>query len=75
MPHLLPSVLVNITFGVGTAILMESALSFIGLGIQPPAASWEHAHQRAELSVLVSLARSVPWHIDPHDGRGDQRSR
>lgn len=39
-PHLLPSILVNITFGVGTAILMESALSFIGLGVQPPAASW-----------------------------------
>jgi peptide/nickel transport system permease protein len=40
LPHLMPSVLVNITFGVGTAILMESALSFIGLGVQPPAASW-----------------------------------
>lgn len=40
LPHLLPSVLVNVTFGVGTAILMESALSFIGLGVQPPAASW-----------------------------------
>ena len=40
LPHLLPSVIVNATFGVGTAILTESALSFLGLGVQPPAASW-----------------------------------
>jgi peptide/nickel transport system permease protein len=56
MPHLLPSVLVNITFGVGTAILMESALSFIGLGIQPPAASWGNMLTNAQ-----SYLYSSPW--------------
>jgi peptide/nickel transport system permease protein len=56
LPHLLPSMLVNITFGVGTAILMESALSFIGLGIQPPAASWGNMLNNAQ-----SYLYSSPW--------------
>ena len=55
-PHLLPSVLVNVTFGVGTAILMESALSFIGLGIQPPSASWGNMLTNAQ-----SYLYSSPW--------------
>jgi peptide/nickel transport system permease protein len=40
LPHLVPTVLVAATVGVPTAILTESALSFLGLGVQPPAASW-----------------------------------
>jgi peptide/nickel transport system permease protein len=42
--HLLPNamgpVLVVSTLGVGGAILIESALSYLGLGVQPPTASW-----------------------------------
>jgi peptide/nickel transport system permease protein len=42
--HVLPSAigpaLVATTLGVGNAILLESGLSFLGLGIQPPAPSW-----------------------------------
>jgi peptide/nickel transport system permease protein len=42
--HLLPNamgpVYVSLTFGVSGAILMESGLSFLGLGVQPPTASW-----------------------------------
>ncbi len=56
MPHLLPTLLVNVTFGVGTAILMESALSFIGLGIQPPAASWGNMLTNAQAYLYAS-----PW--------------
>jgi peptide/nickel transport system permease protein len=56
LPHLLPGVLVNITFGVGTAILMESALSFIGLGIQPPEASWGNMLTNAQTYLYAS-----PW--------------
>ncbi len=40
LPHAVPSILVAATLGVANAILLESALSFLGLGIQPPAASW-----------------------------------
>ncbi len=42
--HILPSVLspviVLATLGLGTAIVAESALSFLGLGVQPPRPSW-----------------------------------
>jgi peptide/nickel transport system permease protein len=44
MRHILPNglspILVSATMGVGGAILIESALSFLGLGVQPPAPSW-----------------------------------
>jgi len=39
-PLLAPIVLVSFTFGVGGAILAESGLSFLGLGIVPPQMSW-----------------------------------
>ena len=39
-PLLAPIFLVSFTFGVGGAILGESALSFLGLGINPPNISW-----------------------------------
>ncbi|MBS0526766.1 MAG: ABC transporter permease [Proteobacteria bacterium] len=42
--HILPnaagSLVVSTTMSIGTLILFESTLSFLGLGIQPPAASW-----------------------------------
>jgi ABC-type dipeptide/oligopeptide/nickel transport system permease subunit len=42
--HILPNIaaplLVAITITVGTAILVESGVSFLGLGVQPPTASW-----------------------------------
>ncbi|RLA82555.1 MAG: ABC transporter permease [Epsilonproteobacteria bacterium] len=39
-PLLAPIFLVSFTFGVGGAILAESGLSFLGLGINPPQISW-----------------------------------
>jgi len=42
--HLIPNaigpVLVSATLGIGGAILIESALSFLGIGVQPPTPSW-----------------------------------
>ena len=40
LPNALAPVLVSATLGVAGAILVESALSFLGLGVQPPDASW-----------------------------------
>lgn len=40
LPHALGPVLVAATFGVAGAIVLESALSFLGFGAPPPAASW-----------------------------------
>lgn len=59
LPHLLPSILVNVTFGVGTAILTESALSFIGLGVQPPSASWGNMLTNAQTYIYSSPMLAV----------------
>lgn len=60
--HVLPGVVaplvVNATFGVASAILTEAALSFLGLGVQPPTPSWGHMMSAAQ--ELVILER-MPW--------------
>jgi ABC-type dipeptide/oligopeptide/nickel transport system permease subunit len=40
LPEILPVVLVMATFDVGRIIILESTLSFLGLGVQPPTPSW-----------------------------------
>jgi len=40
LPNLVPVMITLGSIGVGTAILAESSLSFLGLGIQPPTPSW-----------------------------------
>jgi peptide/nickel transport system permease protein len=40
IPAVLPAVAVQATLGMGGAILSEAALSFLGLGVQPPTPSW-----------------------------------
>ncbi len=40
LPNLLSPIIVATTLSVGNIILLESVLSFLGLGIQPPVASW-----------------------------------
>jgi len=40
LPQAIPSLSVAATIGVSVAILTESGLSYLGLGIPPPAASW-----------------------------------
>ncbi|MBN1595256.1 ABC transporter permease [candidate division FCPU426 bacterium] len=40
LPNALAPVFVSATFGIAGAILLESGLSFLGLGVQPPVPSW-----------------------------------
>lgn len=40
LPNALAPVMVSASFGVASAILVESALSFLGFGVQPPTPSW-----------------------------------
>jgi peptide/nickel transport system permease protein len=40
LPHLVPMLLINGTFAIANTIGLEAGLSFLGLGIQPPTASW-----------------------------------
>jgi len=51
MPQAAPSIIVAATFGVANAILLESALSYLGLGIQPPQASWGNMLSNAQAYV------------------------
>lgn len=40
IPNILGPVIVSLTVGFGSAMLLESGLSYLGVGIQPPGASW-----------------------------------
>jgi peptide/nickel transport system permease protein len=40
LPNVIGPIVVNATLSIGSAILAESALSFLGLGVQPPTPSW-----------------------------------
>ncbi len=48
IPNALAPVIVAATLTVGNAILAESGLSYLGLGIQPPTPSWGNMLQRAQ---------------------------
>jgi len=39
-PHLIPTAIVWGTLGIATTVLLEATLSFLGIGVQPPQASW-----------------------------------
>ncbi|HEX6964486.1 MAG TPA: ABC transporter permease [Gemmatimonadaceae bacterium] len=56
IPNALGPVVVAITLGVGSAILLESGLSFLGLGIQPPMPSW--GNMIADGREVIVIA---PW--------------
>jgi len=40
LPNLIPPLLIQATFGLAAAIVAEGSLSFLGLGVEPPAPSW-----------------------------------
>lgn len=58
LPNALAPILVNATFGVASAIIMEASLSFLGMGVRPPAASWGNMLTQAESITVLS---SQPW--------------
>lgn len=39
-PHLASTIVVYATLGIATTVLLEATLSFLGIGVQPPTASW-----------------------------------
>jgi peptide/nickel transport system permease protein len=56
LPGVLPTAAVATTLAVGRGILLESALSFFGVGVQPPAASWGNMLYQAQTTMS-----SEPW--------------
>jgi peptide/nickel transport system permease protein len=56
LPNLMSPIIVATTLSVGNIILLESVLSFLGLGIQPPLPSWGNLLTNAQELVLTA-----PW--------------
>lgn len=54
LPDAAPTIIVAATASISNAILTESALSFLGLGIQPPMASWGSLLETAQGSLQVA---------------------
>jgi peptide/nickel transport system permease protein len=54
LPQAIPSLVVAATLGVAFAILTESALSYLGLGVQPPLPSWGNMLRRAQQYVFTA---------------------
>jgi peptide/nickel transport system permease protein len=67
IPTTLPAVTVQATLGMGGAILAEAALSFLGLGVQPPTPSWGtmlsygrgHLLDAPHLTIFPGLAIAI----------------
>jgi ABC-type dipeptide/oligopeptide/nickel transport system permease subunit len=56
LPNSIASVVVYATMSIGTAILTESALSYLGLGIQPPTPSWGLMISAGQTEMILA-----PW--------------
>ncbi|MBN9061802.1 MAG: ABC transporter permease [Rhizobiales bacterium] len=56
LPNILPQLMVQATVTIATAIIAEAALSFLGLGQQPPAPSWG-----SMLNVAQRFLTNAPW--------------
>ena len=61
IPNVFGTVVVNATFQIADAVLAIAYLSFLGLGLPPPAANWgSHAHAGRELRVRRLLVGDLP---------------
>lgn len=58
LPNAFAPILIAFTFGVASAILQESGLSFLGMGVQVPKASWGNMLYAAQ---SVSVIAMRPW--------------
>ncbi len=56
LPHLVPTITVWATLGIATTVLLEAALSFLGVGVQPPTPSWG-----GMINENQSYFQSFPW--------------
>ena len=56
VPNILPALLVQATLSIAAAIIAEAALSFLGLGQQPPAPSWG-----SMLNAAQRFLTNAPW--------------
>ena len=58
IPNVVPQIIVSATLNIGSAIMTESALSYLGMGVAPPAASWGNMIQ--SVNNFIDLMQR-PW--------------
>ncbi|HAP55439.1 Glutathione transport system permease protein GsiD [bioreactor metagenome] len=58
LPNSIAPILISMTFRTAQAILMESSLSFLGMGVQPPMASWGNLMNEA---LSITVLSQKPW--------------
>ena len=58
LPNAIAPIIVAATFGIASAILTEAGLSFLGLGVQPPTASWGNLVNTAQSAAVL---KQMPW--------------
>ncbi len=56
LPNVMGPIIVGATLAVGTAITIESSLSFLGLGVQPPTPTWGNMLRDAQTTMATQ-----PW--------------
>lgn len=56
LPNALAPILITATLGIAGAILVESSLSFLGLGVQPPTPSWGNMLMDGKIAI-----ETAPW--------------
>jgi peptide/nickel transport system permease protein len=56
LPNIMPALLIQATLSIAAAIIAEAALSFLGLGQQPPAPSWG-----SMLNAAQRFLTNAPW--------------
>ena len=59
IPNSLSPLIVSATLAVGTAILVESILSFLGFGIQPPVPSWGNMLSNARADMFLNPFKAL----------------
>lgn len=58
LPNVFGSLVALVTFAIGSAILTEAGLSFLGLGVPPPTPSWGNMLEAAR---NLDILRNLPW--------------
>ena len=56
LPNVLSPIFVGASLGVGNAIMVESSLSFLGLGAQPPVPTWGNMLMDSQVTMMTK-----PW--------------
>ncbi len=59
LPNILAPILVYITLRIGTVILIAAALSFLGLGVQPPTPEWGAMLSEAQLYLAIDPLMAI----------------